>query len=111
MDYYVSRNHLLDALNEAQIEYDENYKGLGKAKEIASNLPTVSLVREFERINEDIENIRDFIGFGDKVYFSADAVHQIINEYINQQKAPSKPKSKCDGCHPSCREECYNCDD
>ena len=111
MDYYVDRNYLLDALNEAQIEYDENYKGLGKAKEIASNLPTVSLVRKFEKINEDIENIRDFIGFGDKVYFSADAVHQIINEYISQQKAPSKHRSKCDGCHPSCSEECYNCDD
>ena len=32
MNYYVDRNAVLDALNEAQIEYDENYKGLGEAK-------------------------------------------------------------------------------
>ena len=86
MNYYVDRNAVLDALNEAQIEYDENYKGLGKAKEIVDNLPTVNLVRKFENIREDIENIRDFIGFGDKVYFSADAVHEIINRTIKQLK-------------------------
>ena len=86
MNYYVDRNAVLDALNEAQIEYDENYKGFGKAKEIVDNLPTVNLVRKFENIREDIENIRDFIGFGDKVYFSADAVHEIINRTIKQLK-------------------------
>ena len=29
----------------------------------------------------------------------------------NMQTLVKLKRSKCDGCHPSCREECYNCDD
>lgn len=39
----ISRSELIKALNEAQVEFDEYYKGLGKAKVITDNAPTVSL--------------------------------------------------------------------
>lgn len=38
-DNLISRNRVITALNEAQTEWDENYKGLGKAKQIVDELP------------------------------------------------------------------------
>lgn len=43
MSNYIDRNILLKELNEAQIEGDEYYKGLGKAKRIVCEQPTVDL--------------------------------------------------------------------
>ena len=37
----ISRKVVSNALNEAQIEYDEYYKGLGKAKQIVDELPSI----------------------------------------------------------------------
>lgn len=42
-NYYIDRTKAINALNEAQIEFDENYKGLGKAKQIIDNLPTITI--------------------------------------------------------------------
>ena len=44
MSYLISRNVAITALNEAQIEYDVNYRGLGEAKEIIDSLPTVNAI-------------------------------------------------------------------
>ena len=41
MSDYIDRAKAVESLNEAQIEYDENYKGLGVAKEIISRLPFI----------------------------------------------------------------------
>ena len=41
MSDLIDRAKAIFALNEAQIEYDENYKGLGEAKQIINNLPSV----------------------------------------------------------------------
>lgn len=38
----ISRSVAINLLNEAQVEFDEYYKGLGKAKTIIDNAPTVS---------------------------------------------------------------------
>lgn len=43
MDDLISRSVAINLLNEAQVEYDEYYKGLGKAKTIIDNAPTISL--------------------------------------------------------------------
>lgn len=43
MDNYIDRNVLLQELNEAQIEGDEYYKGLGKAKLILCEQPDVDV--------------------------------------------------------------------
>ena len=37
----IDADALVNELNEAQVEFDEYYKGLGKAKVIADNAPTV----------------------------------------------------------------------
>lgn len=58
MKYYLDRLEVIKALNEAQVEYDENYKGLGKAKEIVDNLPTVDFVAELEEIEAEVNNIQ-----------------------------------------------------
>ena len=42
MSDYIDRAKAVNALNDAQIEYDENYKGLGMAKQIISDLPFVT---------------------------------------------------------------------
>lgn len=47
MSNYIDRNILLEELNEAQIEGDEYYKGLGEAKRIVCEQPT-----------SDIEKVR-----------------------------------------------------
>ena len=39
----ISRGVAINLLNEAQVEYDEYYKGLGKAKTIIDNVPTVEV--------------------------------------------------------------------
>lgn len=39
----ISRGVAINLLNEAQVEYDEYYKGLGKAKTIIDNAPTVEM--------------------------------------------------------------------
>lgn len=36
----ISRKKAIEILNEAQVEYDEYYKGLGKAKSLIDDLPT-----------------------------------------------------------------------
>jgi len=38
----VDADALIKAFNEAQVEFDEYYKGLGKAKVITDNTPTVT---------------------------------------------------------------------
>lgn len=43
MSKYINANALLQELNEAQIEGDEYYKGLGKAKCIVCDQPTVDV--------------------------------------------------------------------
>lgn len=43
MSNYIDRNILLKELNEAQIEGDEYYKGLGKAKRIARKQSTADV--------------------------------------------------------------------
>lgn len=40
MSNYIDRNILLEELNETQIEGDEYYKGLGRAKRIVCDQPT-----------------------------------------------------------------------
>lgn len=45
---------LIKALNEAQVEFDEYYKGLGKAKVITDNAPTVEAYT-FEQVKELFE--------------------------------------------------------
>lgn len=47
MSNYIDRNILLKELNEAQIEGDEYYKGLGKAKRIV-----------YDQLTADVEEIR-----------------------------------------------------
>ena len=37
--YFIDRNKAVNALNEAQIEGTDTYKGLGLAKQIIDNLP------------------------------------------------------------------------
>lgn len=43
MSNYIDRNILLEELNETQIEGDEYYKGLGRAKQIVCDQPTVDV--------------------------------------------------------------------
>lgn len=43
MTNYIDRNILLEELNETQIEGDEYYKGLGRAKQIVCDQPTVDV--------------------------------------------------------------------
>lgn len=43
MSKYIDRNNLLKELNETQIEGDEYYKGLGRAKQIVCDQPTVDV--------------------------------------------------------------------
>lgn len=43
MSKYINANKLLQELNEAQIEGDEYYKGLGKAKQILCEQPDVNV--------------------------------------------------------------------
>lgn len=43
MSNYIDRNILLEELNEAQIEGDEYYKGLGEAKRIVCEQPTADV--------------------------------------------------------------------
>ena len=43
-DDIISRNRAITMLNEAQVEYDEYYKGLGKAKTIIDNMTTIDEV-------------------------------------------------------------------
>ena len=38
----IDANALREILNNAQIEFDENYKGLGKAKSILDDMPTLN---------------------------------------------------------------------
>lgn len=49
MSNYIDRNILLEELNETQIEGDEYYKGLGRAKQIVCDQPTVD-VEEVEHV-------------------------------------------------------------
>ena len=44
MARYIDADALMKALNDAQIEFDYNYKGLGKAKIILSKQPTADVV-------------------------------------------------------------------
>ena len=44
MARYIDATKLMDELNDAQIEFDENYKGLGKAKVMLSLHPTADVV-------------------------------------------------------------------
>jgi len=41
---YIDRKEYVNRLNDEQIEYDEFYKGLGKAKVIADEMPSVDAV-------------------------------------------------------------------
>lgn len=43
MSNYIDRNILLEELNETQIEGDEYYKGLGRAKRIVCDQPTADV--------------------------------------------------------------------
>ena len=43
MPNYIDRNILLEELNETQIEGDEYYKGLGRAKQIVCDQPTADV--------------------------------------------------------------------
>lgn len=43
MSNYIDRNILLEELNETQIEGDEYYKGLGRAKQIVCDQPTADV--------------------------------------------------------------------
>ncbi len=43
MSNYIDRNILLEELNEMQIEGDEYYQGLGRAKQIVCDQPTVDV--------------------------------------------------------------------
>ena len=43
MSNYIDRNILLEELNETQIEGDEYYKWLGRAKQIVCDQPTVDV--------------------------------------------------------------------
>lgn len=40
----IDADALVNAFNEAQVEFDEYYKGLGRAKVITDNAPTVDAV-------------------------------------------------------------------
>ena len=53
----IDRTKTINALNESQIEYDEYYKGLGKAKEIVDSLPTVDVVNELEKIKAEMDRV------------------------------------------------------
>ena len=43
MERLIDANVLREALNDAQVEFDEFYKGLGKAKSIVDEMPTVGM--------------------------------------------------------------------
>jgi DNA-directed RNA polymerase subunit RPC12/RpoP len=43
MSNYIDRNILLEELNETQIEGDEYYKGLGRAKRVVCDQPTADV--------------------------------------------------------------------
>ena len=44
MARYIDADKLIVKLNEAQIEFDRNYYGLGEAKQIVDNAPTVDAI-------------------------------------------------------------------
>ena len=44
MSRYIDADKFMGELNDAQIEFDENYKGLGKAKAMLSVQPTADVV-------------------------------------------------------------------
>ena len=44
MARYIDADKLTVKLNEAQIEFDKNYYGLGEAKQIVDNAPTVDAI-------------------------------------------------------------------
>jgi Pyruvate/2-oxoacid:ferredoxin oxidoreductase delta subunit len=50
----ISRSALIKTLNEAQVEFDEFYKGLGRAKTIVNNAPTVEERQTGKWILEEI---------------------------------------------------------
>lgn len=61
MRRYIDKSILLKELNEAQIEGDEYYKGLGKAKRIACDQPTAD-VQEVKHA-KDLQSERAFSGW------------------------------------------------
>lgn len=44
----IDADELIKAFNEAQVEFDEYYKGLGRAKVITDNAPTVDAIPNAE---------------------------------------------------------------
>ena len=81
MSDYIDRIKTINALNEAQIEYDEYYKGLGKAKEIVDSLPTLNFVEELEKIKAKMEDLMYNNGNADM----SDLV-DILDEHISELK-------------------------
>lgn len=52
MSRYIDADKLMKELNEVQIENDEYYKGLGKAKLIVYDQPTADVGGEWIRMND-----------------------------------------------------------
>ena len=87
MKYYLDRLEVIKALNEAQVESDENYKGLGKAKEIVDNLPTVDYVAELEKLKAEINGFcKGYLCTPQPKAIADDINEHIINKRIAELK-------------------------
>lgn len=78
------RNYLWKELNkeDSEIYLDcEDYEIIVYALDEQDN----KIIKELEKIREDIENIRDWVG-GTKRYFSEDELNEIFDKYISKLK-------------------------
>ena len=89
----INRKEAIFALNDAQVEYDENYKGLGKAKEIIDNLSSVQPKTDFERKAEIV--ISQLRADRDRLQDAIDKIKVEIKEWYWQADKQALAKDPC----------------
>ena len=85
MPNYIDRNILLEELNETQIEGDEYYKWLGRAKQVVCDQPTVD-VEEVRRAKWIYKGHHDMMGHAFRCsvcerWMFTNSLNNIVGEY------------------------------
>ena len=87
MARYIDADKLIFKLNETQIEFDRNYYGLGKAKQIVDNVPTSNVV-ERKKIEKAIDEIQKLRGCSCSCSDGIiDDVEDILDKLIESEKS------------------------
>ena len=92
MNDLISRESLKQRIN---LNYSSHqYIDAQAMKDIIDTEPTVEdkTVEELEKIREDIENIRDWVG-GTRRYFSEDELNEIFDKHISKLKGENNANS------------------